>query len=267
MLDALEGCKKVGIRNIVALRGDPPAGQAAWEAVEGGFSCALDLVKFIRAEHGDFFCLSVAGYPEGHPSKMTVVTDLSSLTPSELGRCSKLVNEQGVEETYVCLDSDYEKELDYLKQKVDAGADCIITQLFFDVNVFLSFVQQCRKKGITVPIIPGIMCVSSAGGFQRMTKFCRTRVPEDLAAAAASMKEDEEMKAFGVSYITTMCEKLIESNISGLHFYTLNSSHATMEIVQNLKKKYTIRQASTPANQEDILETVFTNVEQNKMSV
>jgi len=236
VIDALKGCKEVGITNIVALRGDPPAGQAAWEAVEGGFNCALDLVRFIRAEHGDYFCLSVAGYPEGHPNRMTVVKDMSELTDTERARAAVLPNENGEDEITVCKDDDYEKELDYLKEKVDAGANCIITQLFFDTEVFITFVARCREKGITVPIIPGIMCCASAGGFRRMIKFCKTRVPQELMDKVKPMVEDAEMKPLGISYGTEMCLKLLKSGVEILHFYTLNASFVTQGIMNNLKE-------------------------------
>mmetsp|Transcript_37669 Transcript_37669/g.38344 ORF Transcript_37669/g.38344 Transcript_37669/m.38344 type:complete len:275 (+) Transcript_37669:79-903(+) len=164
---ALKDCRDTGITNIVALRGDPPVGQEKWTVTEGGFTCALDLVRHIRQLYSDYFCLSVSGYPEGHPNSFTTLTSpeaKSSLTLSEQCRCSVEKTEDGTEVIYVCRDEDYQKELNYLKEKVEAGADCIITQMFFDVNVYEVFVQDCRKMNITVPIIPGIMCVASYGG-------------------------------------------------------------------------------------------------------
>ena len=121
--EALASCKESGIKNIVALRGDPPKGQDEWKATEGGFTCALDLVKHMRKEHGDYFCISVAGYPEGHPNVIKPVEGgadgLDKLTASEAGRLVKKADG-----TYlVCSDADYAKEIAYLKEKVDAGAD------------------------------------------------------------------------------------------------------------------------------------------------
>ena len=113
---ALQEAYKGGIRNIVALRGDPPAGQKEWKAVEGGFTCALDLVKYIRHEFGDVFGIAVAGYPEGHPNAISEIQDPTTLTETELARSSNFDGK-----TYCCLDEDYKKEMDYLKQKVDAG--------------------------------------------------------------------------------------------------------------------------------------------------
>jgi len=116
ILEALTAAKNGGIRNIVALRGDPPAGESEWKATDGGFTCALDLVKFIREKFGDEMGISVAGYPEGHPNVISEVSDPSSLTPKELARSSKLDGK-----TYCCLEADYKKEMDYLKEKIDAG--------------------------------------------------------------------------------------------------------------------------------------------------
>ena len=242
--EALHGCKESGISNIVALRGDPPAGQEAWAATEGGFNCALDLVKYIRAEHGDYFCLSVAGYPEGHPNNMTKVEDISTLTPSELERCARFINDEGEEEITVCLDSAFDIEMQYLKEKVDAGANAIITQLFFDNNVFFTFVERCRKIGITVPIIPGMMCISSKGGFERMTKFCKTRVPPELSARVAAVENDNEAKELGGQVGYEMCKELLEKNVTtGLHFYTLNMGNVTCDIVDKLKKDFVFTNA------------------------
>lgn len=120
--EALKKCVKYGVRNILALRGDPPKGEERWTAVEGGFKNAADLVRYIRKSYGDHFCICVAGYPETH---------LEAENP--------------------------EKDLEYLKQKIEAGSDLIITQLFYDTQKFFDFVQRCRNIGITVPIIPGIM--------------------------------------------------------------------------------------------------------------
>jgi methylenetetrahydrofolate reductase (NADPH) len=266
VIDALKGCMDVGITNIVALRGDPPAGQAAWEAVEGGFTCALDLVRFIRSEHGEHFCLSVAGYPEGHPNRMSVVKDLSELTDSERARCAILPNENGEDEITVCKDADYEKELDYLKAKVDAGANLIITQLFFDTDVFTIFVTRCRERGINVPIVPGIMCAASAGGFKRMIKFCKTRVPKTLMDKVNAMVEDAEMKALGISYGTEMCLQLLASGVDILHFYTLNASFVTQGIMNNLKQTAYKFLSAEPAITEAPAEepqTVFDQAIQN----
>jgi len=216
---ALAAAYEAGIRNIVALRGDPPAGTVEWTAVEGGFNCALDLVKYIRSEFGNEFGISVAGYPEGHPDSIELVEDLSTLTDSEKIRCS--VREG---KTYVCRDSSYIDEMEYLQKKVEAGADFVLTQMFFDTAVFEQFVKNCRAYNIKCPIIPGIMCITGYAGFHKMTGFCKTRVPESLNTRMNDIKDDPAaVKKFGIDYCLRMCKKLIEQNSTpGLHFYTLN---------------------------------------------
>lgn len=227
---ALEGAKAAGIDNIVALRGDPPAGQKEWTATEGGFSCALDLVKHIREAHGDHFCLSVAGYPEGHPTVIKKVEEGQTLSASESKRLVKLDDGE-----YVCSDADYAGELAYLKSKIDAGGDMILTQMFFDVEVFTQFVADCRAVGITVPIVPGIMVIQAFGGFKRMTAFCKSRVPQWVWDILLPIKDDEEaVKAAGVKIGTQMCRALVDAGVKGLHFYTLNLEKVTFAIMADL---------------------------------
>eukprot|EP00897_Mesotaenium_endlicherianum_P007990 jgi/Mesen1/7219/ME000371S06288 len=206
---ALEAVKAAGIQNILALRGDPPHGQDKFSAVEGGFSCALDLVKHIRSKYGDYFCITVAGYPEAHPDEIS--------TP-----------EGAPEEAY-------RKDLAYLKEKVDAGADVIITQLFYDVDRFLQFVKDCRELGITVPIIPGIMPIQNYGGFKRMTGFCKTKIPQEIWDALEPIKDNEDaVKAYGIQLGTEMCQKILDAGIKTLHMYSLNLEKAVVGILQNL---------------------------------
>merc|ERR1719188_1630847 len=167
---ALEDSKKCGVCNIVALRGDPPRGQEKWTAVEGGFNCALDLIKYMRKQHGDYFCIEVAGYPEGHPDAIEVVEGgLAALSEGEKKRCSISKDGDGKEIVQVCRDANWKKEMDYLKEKVDAGAQFVITQMFLDAGVYLQFVKDCRAHDINVPIVPGIMCLNTNGGLKRMT--------------------------------------------------------------------------------------------------
>jgi len=227
---ALETAKNDGIMNIVALRGDPAAGQEEWTAADGGFTCALDLVEYIRENFGSEFGISVAGYPEGHPNAISLVEDPSSMTESEKARSS---TEDG--KVYTCRDDDYKKEMDYLKKKIDAGADFIITQMFFDTKVFGTFVKDCRKWGIDCPIVPGLMCINAYGGFAKMTKFCKTRVPAELKAKMDSIKDDPDaVKAFGVEFGIQMCQDLIEIGVDVLHFYTLNLEKITYGILNGL---------------------------------
>lgn len=172
---------------------DPPAGEEAWEAVEGGFTCALDLVKYIRKTHGDYFGISVAAYPEGHPNNIKKVEEGRELSASELTRVVTMEDGQ-----YVCSDEDYATEIAYLKAKVDAGADFLITQMFFDVPLFLKFCEDCKTAGINVPVVPGLMLVQNYGGFMRMTKFCKSRVPEEFLSQVKACEVRRALLAVGL---------------------------------------------------------------------
>ncbi|KAF9591806.1 hypothetical protein IFM89_007361 [Coptis chinensis] len=206
---ALDAIKGNGIQNVLALRGDPPHGQDKFVQTEGGFACALDLVKHIRAKYGDYFGITVAGYPEAHP---------------------EVIESNGV----ATLES-YHNDLAYLKRKVDAGADVIVTQLFYDTDVFLKFVNDCRQMGITCPIVPGIMPINNYKGFLRMTGFCKTRVPPEIMAALDSIKDDEEaVRKYGIYLGTEMCKKILAHGIKTLHLYTLNMDKSALAILQNL---------------------------------
>ena len=232
---ALEGAKAAGIRNIVALRGDPPKGEAEWKAAEGGFSCALDLVKHIRKHYGDLFCISVAGYPEGHPTAIKKVAPGEVLSAAEQRRVVTLEDGE-----HVCHDANYASEIAYLKQKVDAGGDMIITQMFFDVEVFVQFVADCRAAGITVPILPGLMVIQNYGGFGRMAAFCKTRVPLRLRAEMDAVKDDDAaVKAAGAKECAAWCKRILDSGScgKGLHFYTLNMDEVTFQALDLLGLK------------------------------
>merc|ERR1719316_1511496 len=199
---ALTTCKENGICNILALRGDPPAGVNAgeWKAVEGGFAYAVDLVKYIREEFGDYFCIAVAGYPEGHLEMESKDADLR-----------------------------------YLKEKVDAGADMIVTQLFYDNGEFFAWRDKCVEMGITIPILPGIMPIQSYGGFTKMTSLCKTKVPAHIPEKLDPVKDDDEkVKDVGVQIAIEQCKDLIQNGTPGLHFYTLNLESSVMRIVQGL---------------------------------
>lgn len=250
---ALEACKEMDVTRILALRGDAPVGQTHWRAADSSLTCAADLVRYIRGKYGDFFTLSVAGYPEGHPEAMEELSleEIATLTPLELLRCSrdmktvpKRGGAQGETETvpviHVCRDAAFVREIEYLKVKIDAGAQSVITQMFFDVEVYRSFVQACREHGITCEIVPGIMCVSNYAGFQRMVKLCRTRVPEAVLQRMEAIKDDAEaVKRYGIEILTEMCERLIEMGVPGLHFYTLNSAQCVVAVLENLSYKAT----------------------------
>merc|ERR1719327_2015560 len=204
--EALDTCKENGICNILALRGDPPghlekgSDSEGFKVCEGGFAYATDLVKYIRAEFGDYFCIAVAGYPEGHLEATS-----------------------------------FDDDMKHLKEKVDAGADLIVTQLFYDNASFLEYVDKCKKMGVTIPILPGIMPIQSYAGFNKMTTLCKTKVPPSIPEMLDAVKDDEEkVKDVGVQIGIEQCKDLIAKGTPGLHFYTLNLESSVMRIVQGL---------------------------------
>jgi len=191
-----------GIENIVALRGDPLQGETQFKAPPDGFRYAAELVRFIRQhpQLGKAFDLGVAGYPEGHPE---------------------------------CKDK--QKDLEYLKQKVDEGANAVVTQLFFDNRYYFDFVKRARKIGIKVPIVPGIMPVTHGPQIEKFSRMCGAEIPGEIHDAIARFGEDQtSIIKFGIEYATRQCEELLRSGAPGLHFYTLNQSLATRQIFTNL---------------------------------
>lgn len=207
---ALNQVKKAGIMNILALRGDPPKGQDEFKAIEGGFSCALDLVKFIRKEFGSYFGITVAGYPEAHPD--------------------------GIVDDPEQMQKNYWADIQYLKQKVDAGGEVIVTQLFYDVDLFLKFVKDCRSVGIEAPILPGVMPILTYNGFKRMTGFCKTHVPAHISDTLEGIKDDDDaVKKFGVQVAVDMCRRILDAGVSpGIHLYTLNLERSAVAILEQL---------------------------------
>jgi methylenetetrahydrofolate reductase (NADPH) len=188
-----------GIENILALRGDLPKGQIHWEQPDNGFTYAAELVSYIR-KHFPGMCIGVAGFPEGHPE-----------TPNRL------------------------KEIDYLKAKVDAGADYIVTQLFFDNRDFYDFCERCELAHITVPIIAGIMPITTRQGMIRMAELAAgARIPARLLKAAERAGSDEYLERVGVHWATEQVRDLIDNNVRGIHLYTLNCSTATLRIYKSL---------------------------------
>ncbi len=188
-----------GIHNILALRGDPPKGQEQWRQTPGGFAYAAELVTFIK-EHFPHMGIAVAGFPEGHPA-----------TPNRL------------------------KEIDYLKEKVDAGADYIVTQLFFDNRDFYDFRERCDLAGIDVPIVTGIMPITSTKGMTRMADLAAgSRFPAPLLRRLNRCHSDEAVEEVGVHWATEQVMDLLENEVRGIHFYTLNRSDATLRIYKQL---------------------------------
>ncbi len=191
-----------GIENILALRGDPPVGFCTWSAPPNGFAHASDLVTFIK-KHFPFISIGVAGFPEGHPE-----------TPNRL------------------------KEIDYLKAKVDSGADYIITQLFFDNRDFYDFCERCDLAGINIPIIAGIMPIITKNGMIRMAELAAgARFPARLMRAVNQAESTEVIEKIGIEWATNQVRDLIENKVRGVHFYTLNNAYATLGIYKALGVK------------------------------
>jgi methylenetetrahydrofolate reductase (NADPH) len=190
--------------NILALRGDAPQGATIGDVLRHSpFKHAVDLVRYIRKKQKDSFSIGVAGYPEGHPE---------------------------------CVSK--EKDLDYLKEKVDVGADFIITQLFFDNNDFYRFVDNARKHGITKPIIAGIMPIENYKQIEKITSMGPVNIPASLKKYLQRTDvTEEEKRAFAISFTTKQCQELLRRGVNGLHFYTLNKSTATREIFKNIAHK------------------------------
>lgn len=211
----LERYAEAGVSNILALGGDAPV-RAGYSKADDDFQHAANLVSFIKnfSGHPDprGFGIGVAGFPEGHPA-----------TPNRL------------------------LEMDYLKAKVDAGADYIVTQLFFDNRDFLDFRDRCELAGIRIPIIAGIMPITSTGGMRRMAELAAgARFPAKLLRALARCQDDPQSVArVGIHYASEQCHDLLEHKVSGIHFYTLNKSDATKQIFESLGLKHS-RLAGAP---------------------
>ncbi len=188
-----------GIDNVLALRGDPPAGREEWVKTEGGLEYSRELVALIRADYP--FAIGAACFPETH---------IHAVSP--------------------------EADLEHLLEKVSAGVDFLITQLFFDNSVYLDFLARARAAGIRVPIIPGVMPITRVGQVERMAKLCGASIPDPLRRELHARGEDPEaVLDFGVAYATLQCAELLEAGAPGIHFYTLNRSPATRAILSALK--------------------------------
>jgi len=198
VLDRLDSS---GVDNILALRGDPPKGQSSFVPAEGGFQYASQLVAFIREQFGDRFCIGGAAYPEKHIECGNPAVDLANL-----------------------------------KRKVESGADFLITQLFFDNRKYFEFVDNARAAGITLPIIPGIMPITNAAQVERFTLMCGASLPYRLAAELDKRRDDPAaVMQLGVAHATAQCIELLQCGTPGIHFYTLNRSSATAQVLTALR--------------------------------
>jgi methylenetetrahydrofolate reductase (NADPH) len=207
MTQILNRYAKSGVENILALSGDLPRDRADHDRSQDAFRYAEELVRFVRSRTNCHdprgFGVGVAGFPEGHPA-----------TPNRL------------------------KEMDYLKRKVDAGADYVCTQLFFDNRDFYDFRERCELAGITVPIVAGIMPITSKAGMERMAELALgAKFPAALLRAVNRCTDDAAVARVGIHWATEQCRDLLDHQVRGLHFYTLNKSDATRQIYEYLGVK------------------------------
>ncbi|ALM85244.1 methylenetetrahydrofolate reductase [NAD(P)H] [Bordetella sp. N] len=193
----LNAYREEGVKQVVALRGDLPSGMGG---DAGELRYARDLVAFIREETGDWFHIEVAAYPESHPQAENSTADL-----------------------------------DHFVEKVQAGANSAITQYFFNADAYFDFVDRASAKGVTVPIVPGIMPITNHSQLLRFSQMCGAEVPRWIRMRLAEFGDDKaSIRAFGIDVVSDLCRRLLDQGAPGLHFYTLNNAEAPMAIWQNL---------------------------------
>ena len=210
VLQILEELEDVGIDNVLALRGDPPRGQTEWRPHPGGLHYSTELIAAI-SERFDF-CIGAAAFPEVHPEAPSL-----------------------------------EHDLRFLREKVEAGASFLITQLFFDNELYFDFVEQARVAGIDVPIVPGIMPITNVKQIKTITGMCGATIPAELTAELDERADDPEAVAeLGVAYAALQCSDLLARGAPGIHFYTLNRSPATRAILAALRAAHPWTRAAAP---------------------
>ncbi len=199
IVQILDRLKRAGIENVLALRGDPPNGRGPFIPPPDGFAHASDLLAFIRPRYD--FCLGGAAYPEGHLESKSLEEDLA-----------------------------------YTKRKVEAGAEFLITQMFFDNRFYFAFVARARAAGIAAPILPGIMPITNLDQIKRFTELCGAKIPAFLLERMEAVREDPEaVRQIGVDHAAAPCLDFLAVGAPGIHFYTLNRSTATRRILQSLR--------------------------------
>jgi methylenetetrahydrofolate reductase (NADPH) len=199
LVEILDRFVAAGIENVLALRGDPPRGEAEFQAPTGGLSSAADLAAFISERYD--FALGGACFPEVHPEAPSLQADLA-----------------------------------YLKTKVEAGARFLITQLFFDNHTYFDFVESARDAGIDVPIIPGVIPIASYEQVARICDLCDASIPAELSGAMEALGGDKEAEALlGVAYAAQQCEELLAAGAPGIHFYALNRAPGTRAVISALR--------------------------------
>ncbi|MFO7594500.1 MAG: methylenetetrahydrofolate reductase [NAD(P)H] [Pseudomonadota bacterium] len=199
ILKLLQGYMEMGVKRIVALRGDMPSGMRE----TGEFQYANELVEFIRQETGDHFHIEVAAYPEFHPQAPNAVADLGNFA-----------------------------------NKVAAGADAAITQYFYNIDAYLRFIEECEKRNVEIPIVPGVMPITNIKQLARFSAMCGAEIPRWLRLRLEAYGDDlRSLRAFGLDVTSELCRRLLDAGAPGLHFYTMNQVEATRIIWTNLSLK------------------------------
>jgi len=198
----LENIKSLGIENVLALRGDPPQDNPDWKPTDENFKYSSDLCAFMRKHFGDYFAIGVAGFPEGH---------------------------------ILCPDKDQDAQ--FLKTKIDNGANFVITQLFFDNRDYFQYVDRLKDIGVTTRILPGVFPITNFSGLLKFCKLCGTTVTEELKTIFEPIQDDKEATlAAGIQFAVRQCRELLDGGAPGLHFYCLNKAEPTATILSELNK-------------------------------
>lgn len=212
--DTLDTYREMGIRRVVALRGDLPSGMGG---DSGDLHYANELVAFIREHSGDWFHIEVAAYPEVHPQAVSATHDL-----------------------------------DYFVEKVNAGANSAITQYFFNADAYFDFVDRALAKGVSIPIVPGVMPITNYSQLIRFSEMCGAEVPRWIRKRLADFGDDKaSLRDFGIDFITRFAQRLLDNGAPGLHFYTLNNAQVTMDVCTQLD----LRRTSAPVFARDTVES------------
>ena len=196
IVQLLDIYRQIGVKRLVALRGDIPSGSGA----ANQHRYANELVAFVRKQTGDFFHIEVACYPEIHPESSSYTADVA-----------------------------------YFKAKVDAGADAAITQYFYNADAYFQFVDYCTRAGIEIPIVPGIMPITNYGNLARFSANCGTEIPRWLAKRLTGFGDDVQgLRSYGIDVVTDLCQRLLDGGAPGLHFYSMNLAASVSQIWTNL---------------------------------
>ena len=206
----LDEIEAAGVDNVLALRGDPPAGQEEWVQTDGGLLYSTELIELLSEHYS--FAVGAAAFPEVHPQAAST-----------------------------------ESDIEFLKAKQDAGASFLITQLFYDNEFYFDFVARAREAGVTVPIVPGIMPVTNLRNIRRITELCKSEIPEAFERQLGAREDDPQaLQDLGVAYATLQCLDLLSRGAPGIHFYTLNRSPATRAILAALRAAQPWTRAKQP---------------------